>query len=164
MEKSSEHLGALEHLKLHLTGKVLVLGIGNTLCSDDGIGSMLASAIEGKVPYIVYDSSSSPENYLGKIIKDKPDTVLIIDAVDFGGSPGEFRMYEGEDIQTVNFFSTHDASISLAISYLKNSFKVDIMVLAIQPKVISFGEGLSPEVNNTLKQLIEWFLTAKNYK
>jgi len=28
----------LEHLLAHLTGKVVILGIGNTLKSDDGVG------------------------------------------------------------------------------------------------------------------------------
>ena len=160
MEKNSE-MDALAHLKLHLTDKVLILGIGNTLRSDDGIGSILAGRIQGKVPHIVYDSGASPENYLGKIIKDKPDTILLIDAVDFGGEAGEIRMLEGEDIQTVNFFSTHDASISLAIDYLKNSLKeVSIYILAIQPKILAFGDKLSPEISGALKKIEEWFVNG----
>jgi len=45
----------------------------------------------------VYDSGPSPENYLGKIIKDKPDNIVIIDTVDFGGKPGEFLEIEAGD-------------------------------------------------------------------
>ena len=107
-------LNMLNHLKLHLVGKVVILGIGNTLRSDDGVGSILASRIKDKVPYLVYDAGPTPENYLGKIIKDKPDNIVIVDAVDFGGKPGEFRIVEGEDIKTVNLFSTHNASISFS--------------------------------------------------
>lgn len=151
----------LEHLQAHLKGKVVICGIGSTLRSDDGIGSLLASRIDGKVPYIVYDAGSSPENYLGKIIKDKPDTVILVDAVDFGGSPGEFRVVEPEDIQTVNFFSTHNASISLAINYLKADLKADILVLIIQPKCINFGDTLSEEVSKTLDMLERWFFEGK---
>ncbi|MDD2680263.1 MAG: hydrogenase maturation protease [Candidatus Omnitrophica bacterium] len=160
MEKSSKN-SALGHLKLHLTGKVVIVGIGNTLRSDDGVGSILAQRIQDKVPYIVYDASASPENYLGKIIKDKPDTILLIDAVDFAGSSGEIRLLEGEDIQTVNFFSTHDASISLAINYLKNSLKAaSIFILAIQPKVLAFGDKLSPEISGALKKIEGWFING----
>ena len=148
----------LEHLKEHLTGKVVILGIGSTLKSDDAVGSLLAARIKEKTPYIVYDSGTSPENYLGKIIKDKPDSVVLIDAVDFGGKPGEFRVVEPEDIQTVNFFATHNASISLAISYLKSHLPADIIVLIIQPKNIAFGDTLSPEVNTTLEKLEKWFI------
>jgi len=152
----------LDHLKLHLLGKVVIVGMGNTLRNDDGVGSIIASHIKDKVPYLVYDTGPTPENYLGKIIKDKPDNIVIIDAVDFGGKPGEFRIVEGEDIKTVNLFSTHNASISLTINYLQSNLKVDIIILIIQPKNIGFGDILSPEIKETINILESWFYdTAK---
>ncbi|MFH0827442.1 MAG: hydrogenase 3 maturation endopeptidase HyCI [Candidatus Omnitrophota bacterium] len=147
----------LEHLKGHLEGKVVIMGMGNTLHNDDGAGCLLASRIKDKVPYIVYDAGANPENYLGKIIKDKPDNVVIIDAVDFGGRPGEFREMEGEALETVNLFSTHNASLSLTINYLKNNLKLNIMILIIQPEDIGFGEKLSPAVREALDTLEQWF-------
>jgi len=150
----------LEHLKAHLKGKVIILGMGNTLRRDDGAGSVLAGRIKDKVPFIVWDSGMSPENYLEKIIKEKPDNLVIIDAADFGGSPGEFMVFESEEIKTVNLFSTHNASISLTINYLQNNLKVDIIILTIQPKSISFGDNLSPEVTESLNKLENWFYEA----
>lgn len=147
----------LNHLKSRLTGKVVILGIGNTLRSDDGVGSILARRIKNKVPYTVYDAGPSPENYLEKIIKDKPDNIIIIDAVDFTAKSGEFRIVDGQDIKTVNLFSTHNASISLTINYLRNNLKADIIILIIQPKSISFGDTLSPEITKTLSKLENWF-------
>lgn len=160
MGKNS-NLDILSHLKLRLSGKVVILGIGNTLRSDDGVGSILANRIKDRIPHLVYDGNSSPENYLGKIIKDKPDNILIIDAVDFGGLPGEFRVLEGENIETVSFFSTHNASISLAINYLKKTLaQVNIIILAIQPKTITFGDNLSPEIIRALEKLEGWFVNG----
>lgn len=150
----------LNHLKLHLTGKVVIIGIGNTLCSDDGVGSLLASRLQGKVPFIVYDVGASPENYLGKIIKDKPDNIIIIDAADIGVNPGEFRVLEDQDLQTTNLFSTHNASMAMITHYLKNDLKVDIIILLIQPKKISFGDGLSQEISETLSKLENWFMNS----
>jgi len=162
MEKSS-NLSALVHLKLHLAARAVIVGIGNTLRSDDGIGSLLAARLEDKTPYIVYDAGASPENYLGKIIKDQPEVILLVDAVDFGGEAGEFRIFEGEEIQAVNFFSTHDASLSLAINYLQESLKtVEVIVLAIQPKALAFGDKLSPQLAQTLETLEKWFINAQN--
>lgn len=132
--------------------------MGNTLHSDDGIGSILSARLKGKVPHIVYDSGTSPENYLGKIIKDKPETVLIIDAADFGAQAGEFRILESEEIVTTNLFSTHNASINLTIDYLQNNLKLDIIILIIQPKNTAFGDTLSPEVGTALDKLEQWFL------
>ncbi|MDD5594986.1 MAG: hydrogenase 3 maturation endopeptidase HyCI [Candidatus Omnitrophica bacterium] len=147
----------LEHLKEHLQGKVLILGIGNSLRNDDALGSLLASRLKDKLPFIVYDAGSSPENYLGKIIRDNPSNIIIIDAVDFGGTPGEFRVLESDDLKTVNLFSTHNASLSLTINYLQSHIKVDIIILIIQPKSIAFGDKISPEIAKTLQELEEWF-------
>ena len=151
----------LEHLKSHLNGKVVILGIGNTLASDDAAGSILASRIKDKLPYTVYDAGANPENYLGKIIKDKPDNIVIIDAVDFGAKPGDYTVLEGKDIETVNLFATHNASISLTINYLQNNLKVDIIILAIQPKTVAFGDKISQEVENNLRKLEDWFHDAE---
>jgi hydrogenase 3 maturation protease len=154
----------LNHLKAHLVGKVIILGIGNTLRSDDGAGAILAARIKDEVPFLVWDVGVSPENYLGKIEKEKPDTIVIIDAVDFGGRPGEFRVLEAQDLKTTNLFSTHNASISLMINYLQNNLKVDIIILIIQPKSIAFGDSLSPEINQTLNKLENWFYEAGKEK
>ena len=146
-----------EDFKSRLKGKVVILGIGNTLRSDDGAGSVLTSRIKGKTPFVVFDAQESPENYLEKIIQEKPDTVVIIDAVDFGGKPGEFKFLQAQDIKTVNLFATHNASISLTINYLQNNLKADIIILIIQPKNINFGDKLSREVADTLDELEAWF-------
>ena len=54
----------LEHLKSHLKGKVVILGVGNLMRGDDGVGSLLASGIQGKVPFTVcllYTSDAADE-------------------------------------------------------------------------------------------------------
>lgn len=147
----------LDHLKAHLCGKAIILGIGNTLRSDDGFGSLLAQRLSGKVPFAVFDAGVSPENYLEKIIKERPDNLVILDAADFGGAPGELRVLEAEEVKTANFFSTHNASISLSINYLLSNIKVDIIILLVQPRTIVFGDTLSPEMEKSLDELEAWF-------
>ncbi|MBU1124519.1 MAG: hydrogenase maturation protease, partial [Candidatus Omnitrophica bacterium] len=71
----------LAHLAEHLHGKTVIVGIGNTLRSDDGAGSLLAARIKDKTSFQVFDTGSSPENYLGKIIREKPDTIILVDCV-----------------------------------------------------------------------------------
>lgn len=147
----------LERLKLHLKGKVVILGIGNILRSDDAVGSILAGRIKDKVPFIVFDAGVSPENYLGKIIEENPDTIVIVDAVDFGAKPGEFKELEADEVKTINLFSTHNASISLSINYLQSNLKADIIILIIQPKTTALDDKLSFEVSETLNELEDWF-------
>ena len=147
----------LERLASCLKGRVVVLGIGNALRRDDAAGSLLARRISARSPFIVYDAGTSPENYLGKIVKDKPDNIVIIDAAEFGGTPGEYRLVEGDDVRTTNMFSTHNASISLSVNFLHNSLQTNIAVLLIQPRDIAFGETLSPEVSSALDELEKLF-------
>lgn len=150
----------LDTLQLKLKGKVVVLGIGNALKSDDGAGSILAGRLIGKIPFIVYDASASPENYLGKIIRDQPQTIVLVDAADMGGKAGEFRVLDGQEVKTSNLFSTHNSSVALTIGYLQEHCKAGIVALLIQPKTIAFGDTLSAEVEKTLEVLEQWFLEA----
>jgi hydrogenase 3 maturation protease len=138
-------------------GKVLILGIGNTLRGDDGFGSILASRIKNKVPFEVIDGGVSPENYLERIVQKKPDVVLIIDALDLGIQPGELRIIEAQALQTSPLFFTHNVSISMLINYLKKSLPVDIIMLIIQPQNIKLGEDLSPEVKAAITDLERYF-------
>lgn len=140
-------------LNRYLSGKTIILGIGNTLRSDDGAGSVLASRIKGRVPFTVIDAGPSPENYLEKIIKDKPDSVIIVDAADFGAIPGEFKLCVAKELRAINLFATHNVSIDALINYLQNNLKADIIVLIIQPKSTSFGDKLSREVSGTLDKI-----------
>ncbi|RKY33311.1 MAG: hydrogenase 3 maturation endopeptidase HyCI [Candidatus Omnitrophota bacterium] len=144
-------------LNSRLKGKVVVVGIGNTMRSDDGVGPILAERIKDKVPFSVFNVGQTPENYLEKIIREEPDTILLVDALDFGGKPGEIRIFDGKDLETTNLFFTHNSSITLLINYLKSNLSTDIIILIIQPKTIDFGEQLSPEVTKGLERTEKLF-------
>ena len=141
-----------EDIHARLKGKVVIMGIGNCLRSDDAAGSLLAQRIKEKVPFVVFDAGVAPENFLEKIVKERPDTVMIIDAVDFKGKPGESRLFDAQDLKTANLFSTHNSSITLLFNYLHYNLEVDIIALFIQPKTIVFGDTVSREVEETLVQ------------
>ena len=137
-------------LKNILKGKVVILCLGNPDRGDDGAGPAIASSIKGKVAYEVIDGGVTPENYTGAIIRSRPDTILIIDTVLFEGKPGEVRLFSGEDLRSGKI-STHDVSPQLLIEYLKSSTSANIYILGIRPKSNKFGEGLSREVDNSVK-------------
>lgn len=153
-----DYITVLNHLSSALKGKVIIIGLGNTLMADDGIGIALTQRLKESLPYVVWNTATALENYLEKIIKEKPDTLIIIDAVDFGGSPGEIKLLSPLSLKTANLCSTHNISLSLAINYLQSNLKVDIIILAIQPKKISFSRRLSPELRKTLKILKNYFI------
>ena len=63
--------------------RVCVLGIGNRDRRDDGVGSLAAEHLTRLSRALVIDTGTVPENFLEKAAGFCPDTVLLIDAVDF---------------------------------------------------------------------------------
>ena len=135
-------------------GKTVIVGIGNTLRGDDGFGPALIKRLEGKVKATCIDAGSAPENYTGKIAREKPDTILIVDALDLGLAPGKHEILKKTEIVNMGL-STHDISPHMLIEYLESQTAADIYILGVQPKNLSFGEGMSPEVKETLEVMTQ---------
>jgi len=142
-------------------GKVVIVGIGNTLLGDDGFGPALIERLKGKVKAVCLDAGSAPENFTGRIAKEKPDTILIVDALHLGLSPGEYEILKKDDILNCGF-STHDISPHMFIEYLENQTRAGIYMLGIQPKNLSFGEEISDSVKNTLAEITDLIKEADN--
>ncbi len=143
----------IEELQKRLKGKrTLILGIGNTMRGDDGVGPALIERLQGKVSATLIDGGEVPENYLGPIEAAKPEVVLIVDAADLKAQPGDAALIELEQLAQTGI-STHNASLGLFASVVKQLTGADILALAVQPKHNSFGTGISEEVGRTLEWL-----------
>lgn len=137
-----------------LKGKVVIIGIGNVLRGDDGLGPAFIQAVRGKTRATCIDAGTTPENYIGKIIKERPDAVLIVDAAHLGGRPGEFSILKKEDILKTGF-TTHDISPSMFIEHLEKETEAQLYMLAVQPQSVDFGEGLSESIKKRVEELAE---------
>lgn len=100
------------------------------------------------------DAGSVPENHLEKAVRLEPDTILIIDAVDFGGTPGEARLLDA-DVITTGGLSTHALSLGMATEYFMARTNARLAFLAIQPASLKHGEALSTEIFLTVSALQE---------
>ena len=136
------------------SGKVVLLGIGNPLRGDDGFGPALIERLKGRVKAVCLDGGSAPEVYAGKIVKEKPDTILIIDALHLGRRPGEYEVLRKDEIVRMGF-STHDISPNMLLDYLQDETGADIYMLGVQPESIRMGMELSDSVRQTLTKLEE---------
>lgn len=143
-----------EGLRKVLRGEVCILGVGNRMRGDDGAGPALVDRIAGRVGAEVVDAGMAPENYLEVVVKKKPDTVLVVDAVEFGGRPGEIRVLEAGDIAGGGL-STHAASLGLACEYLTRRTSAAIFLAAIQPGSSRLGEPVSREVGEAIGALAD---------
>ena len=155
----TEEGSLLDQLRHLMDGRVCVLGVGNRYRRDDGAGSLLAERLGQRTNTMVIDAGVVPENYLEKVARSHPDTILIIDAVDFGGTPGEFRILEVEFVGP-SVFSTHALSLRMAADFLRARTRAHVALLAIQPSEMGLGAGLSEEVSRAVELLEETFVSA----
>lgn len=146
-----------QELERRLQGKVVLLGVGNPMWGDDGAGPAVIRCLEGKVPALLVDGGEAPESYWGTIAAYRPEAVLVVDAVDWGGEPGSAAILE-EVEEKGPALSTHRISLNLLLCLLRVETGADAFVLGIQPKVLAFQEGMSAEVQKTVELLGDLFM------
>ncbi|MBL7084645.1 MAG: hydrogenase 3 maturation endopeptidase HyCI [Candidatus Omnitrophica bacterium] len=135
-------------------GKVVIVGIGNTLRQDDAFGPLFIERLKGKVKAVCLDVGTAPENYTGKIAQEKPNTILLVDALHLGKSPGEYEILKKDGILKSGF-STHDISPHMFIEYLENETDADIYMLGVQPEGLSLGKDMSDSAKGALEEIAE---------
>ena len=129
----------------------VLLGVGNELNGDDGIGVWVARNFS-QSGWISIDCFTVPENYISEVRKNDADIVVIVDAADMGLDAGETRIVPKEKIGSAGF-STHSLPLSIFISHLEETTEADIMLVGIQPG--QFHSGISEEVMGAGKELLD---------
>jgi len=127
----------------------IVIGVGNELRKDDGIGvkivkSLSREKIKNVRFFIGYET---PENLIEKIKTLKPTKVFIVDAVNFSGRVGEVKKIEAKKTP----FFTHKPDYK----FFKNFLDCDVEIIGIQPKDLSYGEDLSNELSSKFEKIKE---------
>lgn len=141
--------------------KMAVIGIGNLLRKDDGIGIVLLQKIHqkkrtlpDKIDYI--DGGTGGMNLLH--VLSRYDVVLIIDAVNFKGMPGESQVFSLEELrnrQKMFSLSTHETDFLnvIRLSQELHELPKKVFLFAVQPKDVSFGRMLSGEIDQVIDTL-----------
>ncbi len=153
--ESSREKGGFRVLNLDglASGKVVVVGMGNTLRADDGAGSLVAERLRERYPDVVFDAAQAPENYVAPIRRADPDVVVLVDAADFGGSPGEVRAATADDVEGL-MMGTHAAPLSMFMRVLKDETGADVMLLAVQAATTTLGGEMTREVADAVGKLL----------
>jgi len=137
--------------------KMAIVCIGNTLKGDDGAAIVLYQKLAGKIKAELIDAGAVPENYIQRIIKSEPQMILLIDAVDFGGSAGQVQIFAAEQIPEVAC-STHVMSLRFFADMLKQESNPKILLVGIQPQQLGLGSGLSRPVVEAVEKLARLFI------
>jgi hydrogenase 3 maturation protease len=145
-----------EFLETLCGSNVLILGVGNVLKADDAAGPLVCERLSGKISAKVIDAGKAPENHIRPILKAAPNTLLIVDAVDFGGQPGQMRLLGPEQIRKSGL-STHALSLHLFIDVLRREGDMDVHLIGIQAGHTRLGDPLSPAVERAIAMLVDTF-------
>jgi len=139
-----------------IRGKVAVVGLGNIIRGDDGLGPKLIELLkEKRLDIPLFDCGTVPENYIFPILSTSCDTVILVDAADLGIRPGGAMVFGLDEIANVSF-STHNPSPRLFTDLLKTGKEnMNIFVVSVQPKSMELGQPLSEEVLKGLDVLAE---------
>jgi len=145
----------ISDIKKRVRGKVAVVGIGNIMRGDDGLGPKLIELLKspGRALPALFDCGTAPENYIFPILSSGADTVIFVDACDFHSFPGDIRIFSLGDISDVSF-STHSPSPRLFTDLLKMGKEdINMFIVSVQPKTVKLGSPLSAEVASALESL-----------
>ncbi len=134
----------------HDDRKILFVGIGNLLRQDDGAGVFISMRIRETDRIKVITPEVSIENYIGKINSIDHDILVLIDCVDMKRAPGSFDLIPVDQVNDLTF-NTHNISLKK----LSEFFRKEVLILAIQPESVAFGENISYIVHEACNKIIE---------
>jgi hydrogenase 3 maturation protease len=121
---------------------------------DDGIGPKIIAMLDGRVKAELLDAGEVPESYAGRILGAQADTIVFIDAGDFGAEPGDLAVLEADDF-VGSTMSTHRMPLDILFRYLKENNAAGILVLGIQTFALGLGEPMSSAVRSSAECLAE---------
>lgn len=132
------------------TGELLVLGVGNVLMRDEGVGVHVARAIAGDQPSIgggvrVVDGGTLGLDLLPLIADAR--AVVLIDAVDLRAEPGTVSVLRGDALHGVlgGHLSPHQVGLGdlIAVGRLTGELPERVVLVGIQPAAIEVGIDLT---------------------
>ena len=142
-----------EQLNKLRSSAAIILGIGNILKGDDGAGPLVCEQLKAaKISAEPIDAGTVPENYIRRIIKKAPRTMLIIDAIDFGAEAGTIKIFEPQQLDS-HVISTHTLSPRLFVDIIGRSIRVDVYFIGIQPAQTQLGQSVSAVVSRAIERL-----------
>jgi len=143
-----------------LSSDTVVIGVGNIVLSDDGVGVHAARLLQDD-PRVPAGVTILDGGTLGlELVPYVSDAsrVLFLDAVNSGEAPGTpARMTASELLGTSSGLSVHQLGVAdlIAALALVSTSPQDIVVLGVQPANTDWGTSLSPDVEAALPWLVD---------
>ena len=144
--------------------RVLILGLGNLLLGDEGVGVQVAEELKGlELPngVAVVEGGTGGLGLIG--LMEEYQKVIIVDAADMGCPPGRVVRFTPLEAQLKTAeapLSLHQIGLGevLALAEALEVAPAELVIIGIQPSRVEMGAGLSPEVERAIPKIIRIIL------
>ena len=149
---------------------ILVLGLGNTIMTDDGFGVKVVTTLSSRYhfqgPVQLLDGGTLGLDLLPYL--EEIESLLIIDALDMRDEPGKIFRLEGDEVPRAfaSKLSVHQMGLQdlLAVAQLQGHVPRNLVVWGVQPECIEMHTELTatvaaavePVVAKVLEELEGW--------
>lgn len=140
--------------------KIVILGVGNLLLSDEGFGVHVANELmKLDLPQGVSVVEGGTEGFKLLNVITEADRLIVIDAVKGGGAPGSIYRFDIKDVR--NFPSAYKTSVhQIGILEVINLSGLigktpETTIIGVEPKSLEMGMELSPEIKARIPRIIE---------
>jgi hydrogenase maturation protease len=139
----------------------LILGLGNLLLCDEGVGVHVARALaQRELPpgVSVVDAGTAFLDVLPDI--EKADRILLVDAMEGGGNPGSvYRVPFDQCLHPEMLASLHGFDLSRVLFMAGSERNPEVTVFGIEPARIEWGTELSSNVQRMLPAIEQAILS-----
>jgi hydrogenase maturation protease len=134
-----------------------VVGVGNVLLKDEGIGCHVLQALrETDLSDVeIIDGGTSLDAL--QLCEDA-EKLIIVDAVRGGGTPGQIYRFRPEDItlEEEPILLLHDMSFVNSLKLMRLWHNIgEAIIIGIEPRDIGWGLELSPELQEKLPRVVD---------
>ena len=145
-----------------ITPRIVVIGVGNLLLEDEGIGIHIVKALqEMNLPpdVQIIDGGTSPDLIA---YTEAGDKLIIIDAAKAGGEPGTVYRFLPKDLSGKNgtLVSAHELGVeqNLKLMSLMGNEPREIVIIGIEPKEMEWRTELSTDLQQKVPEIIRVIL------
>ena len=132
--------------------RVAVVGMGNLLMSDDGVGVHVLNKLREKPPEgVELIDAGTAVLHTADCLRGI-DRIVVIDAFKGGQKPGTVYLMSGDDILENDYsLSVHSLGLKTALNFLASGEEsAEWMVVGVEPETLEYGTRLSSAVDEAV--------------
>jgi hydrogenase maturation protease len=136
--------------------EVLILGLGNELLTDDGVG-VHAIRLLGQEPPMegVVAAEAGTAILHTQDLLEQASFVIAIDAVKAGDKPGSVYRFDVEEARINRPSSLHDLGIVGLLRLIPQQDRPAVTILGVEPESLDYGMELSPVVEAAVPGVVQ---------